>query len=87
VAFVKERTENNGIRDEIQATANRIATILQGKGEITLGQLAVEAKLECHMCDWAIGYLVQQNEVEITPDGNSFKIRKKKPDTHAPVFI
>jgi hypothetical protein len=44
MAFVTENSEDNGIRDEIQAAANQIAKTLQEKGEITLGQLTAEAK-------------------------------------------
>jgi hypothetical protein len=85
--LVKENAAANAVRDEIRAAANHIATSLQKKGEIALDQLASEARLDSHICDWAIGYLVQQDEIEIMRDGNSFTIRRKKPDTHAPVFI
>ena len=84
---MKENTAGKTIRDEIQAAANHIAKSLQEKGDTALEQLTSEAKLESHICDWAIGYLVRQDEIEIMRDGNSFAIRRKKPDTHAPVFI
>jgi hypothetical protein len=74
-------------REEIQAASSRIAKTLQEKGEVPLEHLARETNFESHIFEWAIGYLIRQDEVEIMRNGESLVIRRKKPDTHAQVFI
>ncbi len=74
-------------RDEIQNASAQIAKTLQDDGLVAVELLARELKLDRPVFDWAIGYLVHDDEVEITRDGDSFLIRRKKPDTHAAVFI
>jgi hypothetical protein len=84
---VKDYPATRITRDEIQNAAAQIAKSLQEDGLVAMERLARELKLDRPVFDWAIGYLVHQDEVEIIRDGDSFLIRRKKPDTHAAVFI
>ena len=52
-----------------------------------LAQIQQETNCEYRIFDWAIGWLLEEDEVEITAAGGSFSIRRKEPDTGAPVFI
>jgi hypothetical protein len=85
--FLKEKTTGNITRDEVQTASAQIVKTIQEKGQVRLEQLARETEFESHIFEWAIGYLIHQDEIEITRDGESLMIRRKKPDTHAPVFI
>jgi hypothetical protein len=43
--------------------------------------------MEEHIFNWALGWLMQQDAIEIVPDGESFRVRRKEPDTSNPIFI
>jgi hypothetical protein len=75
------------VREEIQAASAQIVRALQEREESGLEQLANETKIENHIFNWSIGYLLQQDEIEIERENDSFLIRRKKPNTHAAVFI
>ncbi len=82
-----DKTADNIVREQVQSAARIIAKKLHERGEIPLAQLQQEMKYDEPLFNWAIGWLVQEDEVELTSAGNSFSIHRKEPNTHAAVFI
>jgi Winged helix-turn-helix domain (DUF2582) len=65
------------MQEQIGTTAGAIWQALNIKGELTLVQLKREVKGRAPIFDWAIGWLAREDEVVITPEKRSFRIRLK----------
>jgi hypothetical protein len=68
------------MREEIGLTAGKIWHVLDARGELPLAQLKKEVKGKTSIFDWAIGWLLREDKIVITPEKRSFHIRLK--DAH-----
>ncbi|HVA94131.1 MAG TPA: winged helix-turn-helix domain-containing protein [Candidatus Dormibacteraeota bacterium] len=84
---MRDKTADNVVREQVESAARIIAKSLHERGELPLGQFQQEMKYDEHIFNWAIGWLVQEDEVELISAGDSFRIHRKEPNTHAAVFI
>ena len=65
------------MEEEIGKTAGAIWDALNAKGELSLSELKKTVKGQKPTFDWAIGLLARENQIAITPEKRSFRIRLK----------
>ena len=82
-----EQATGKVVRDQIESAARMIAKNLHGRGEVPLAQLQQESGVDSRIFDWAIGWLLKDDEIEVRSSGAAFSVLRKEPDTSAPVFI
>jgi len=77
--------EGKGItmEEEIGKTAGAIWDALNTKGELSLSELKKAVKGKEPTFDWAIGWLARENQIAITPEKRSFRIRLKQQQAKA----
>ena len=66
------------MEEEIGKTAGAIWDALNTKGELSLSELKKAVKGKEPTFDWAIGWLARENQIVITLEKRSFRIRLKK---------
>jgi winged helix-turn-helix protein DUF2582 len=66
------------MEEEIGKTAGAIWDVLNTRGELSLSELKNAVKGQKPTFDWAIGWLARENQVAITPEKRSFRIRLKQ---------
>ena len=71
------------MEEEIGKTAGAIWDVLNTRGELSLSELKNAVKGQKPTFDWAIGWLARENQVAITPEKRSFRIRLKHEQTKA----
>jgi hypothetical protein len=77
--------ERKGIKmeEEIGKTAGAIWDALNTRGELSLSELKKAVKGKEPTFDWAIGWLAREDQIVITPDKRSFRIRLKQAQASA----
>lgn len=75
----KEATMQEGIG----TTAGAIWQALNAKGELSLPQLKKAVRGKPPLFDWAIGWLAREDNIVITPEKRSFRIRLKETQARA----
>ncbi len=71
------------MEEEIGKTAGAIWDALNTRGEQSLSELKKAVKGNESTFDWAIGWLARENQIVITPEKRSFRIRLKKEQAKA----
>jgi winged helix-turn-helix protein DUF2582 len=71
------------MEEEIGRTAGAIWDVLNTKGELSLSELKNAVKGPKPTFDWAIGWLARENQIVITPEKRSFRIRLKQEQAKA----
>jgi len=66
------------MHEEIGTAAGAIWDVLNTKGELSLGELKKEVKGKEPTFDWAIGWLAREDQIVITPEKRSFRIRLRE---------
>ena len=72
------RRKRNHNEEEISKIAGAIWDALNTKGELSLSELKKAVKGQERTFDWAIGWLARENQLAITPEKRSFRIRLKQ---------
>lgn len=65
------------MQDEIGKTAGAIWDALNTRGEQSLKDLRKAVKGKEPTFDWAIGWLAREDQIVITPEKRSFRVRLK----------
>jgi hypothetical protein len=76
-----------GLRGQVDASSQQIAKYLHESGDFELNELQGNIGVDEHVFHWALGWLLQQDAVEVFPEGDSFRVRRKEPDTSKPILI
>ena len=63
------------MEEEIGKTAGAIWDALNTRGELSLSELKKAVKGKEPTFDWAIGWLAREDQIVITPEKRSFRIR------------
>jgi len=71
------------MEEEIGKTAGAIWDALNTRGELSLSELKKAAKGKEPTFDWAIGWLAREDQIVITPEKRSFRIRLKQAQASA----
>jgi Winged helix-turn-helix domain (DUF2582) len=71
------------MEEEIGKTAGAIWNALNTRGEQTLSELKKTVKGKEPTFDWAIGWLARENQIAITREKRSFRIRLKQEQAKA----
>ena len=71
------------MEEEIGKTAGAIWDALNTRGEQALSELKKAVKGKGPTFDWAIGWLARENQIAITPEKRSFRIRLKQEQAKA----
>ena len=71
------------MQEEIGTTAGAIWDALNTRGEQPLSELKKAVKGKEPIFDWAIGWLARENQIVITPEKRSFRIRLKQAQASA----
>lgn len=71
------------MQEEIGKTAGAIWDALNTRGEQSLSELKKVAKGKEPTFNWAIGWLEREDQIVITPDKRSFRIRLKQAQASA----
>ena len=71
------------MEEEIGKAAGTIWDALNTKGELSLSELKKKVKGKQPIFDWAIGWLARENQIAITPEKRSFRIRLKQEEAKA----
>jgi hypothetical protein len=71
------------MEEEIGKTAGAVWDVLNAKGELSLSELRKAVKGQEPTFDWAIGWLARENQIAITPEKRSFRIRLKQEQAKA----
>jgi len=71
------------MEEEIGKTAGAIWDALNTRGEQSLGELKKAVKGKEPTFDWAIGWLARENQIVITREKRSFRIRLKQDQAKA----
>lgn len=71
--YPKEAT----LKDEIGSVAGSIWTALNAKGELPLTQLKKETGSKSPVFEWAIGWLAREDNIVVTREKRSFRVRLK----------
>jgi hypothetical protein len=71
------------MEEEIGKTAGEIWDALNTRGEQSLSELKKAVKGKEPSFDWAIGWLARENQIVITPEKGSFRIRLKQEQAKA----
>lgn len=66
------------MHEEIGTAAGAIWDALNTKGELSLGELKKKVKGKEPTFDWAIGWLAREDQIVITPEKRSFRIRLRE---------
>ena len=66
------------MQEEIGTTAGAIWQTLSNKSELSLAQLKKAVKGKPPVFDWAIGWLAREDQIVITPEKRSFRIRLRE---------
>ena len=66
------------MEEEIGKTAGEIWGVLNTKGELSICELKKAVKGKEPTFDWAIGWLARENQIVITPEKRSFRIRLRE---------
>jgi len=77
------RREGITIEEEIGKTAGAIRDALNTRSEQSLSELKIAVKGKEPTFDWAIGWLARENQIAITPEKRSFRIRLKQAQASA----
>ncbi len=67
------------MQEEIGTTAGAIWQALTNDGELSLTQLKRQVQGTSPVFDWAIGWLAREDQIVITKERRSFRIRLKEP--------
>jgi len=71
------------IEEEIGRTAGAVWDALNTRSEQSLSELKIAVKGKEPTFDWAIGWLARENQIAITPEKRSFRIRLKQEQAKA----
>ncbi len=71
------------MEEEIGKTAGAIWDVLNTRGELSPSELKKAVKGKEPAFDWAIGWLARENQIAITPEKRSFRIRLKQEQARA----
>ncbi len=71
------------MEEEIGKTAGAIWDVLNTTGEQSLSELKKAVKGNEPTFDWAIGWLARENQIVITAEKRSFRIRLKQEQAKA----
>ena len=71
------------MEEEIGKIAGAIWDARNTRGEQSLSELQKAVKGEEPTFDWAIGWLARENQIVITPEKRSFRIRLKQAQASA----
>lgn len=66
------------MEEEIGKTAGAVWDVLNTKGELSLSELKKAVTGKEPTFNWAIGRLARENQIAITPEKRSFRIRLKQ---------
>ena len=66
------------MEEEIGKTAGAISQALSTQGELSLTQLKNQVKAKAPVFDWAIGWLAREDQIVITPEKGTFRIRLRE---------
>lgn len=67
------------MHEEIGTTAGAIWQALTNDGELSLSQLKRQVHGKSPVFDWAVGWLAREDQIVITKERRSFRIRLKEP--------
>ena len=84
---MKENVIANSTREEVRNASQRLVGVLNERKEMGLELLKGEMGLEGDILSWAIGWLIRDDAVEVIPNGSSYSVRRKEPDTSKPILI
>lgn len=84
---MKENVIANSVREEIHSASQRLVDVLNERHEMGLELLKEETDLEAHVLNWAVGWLLRDEAIEIIPGGGSYSVRRKEPDTSKPILL
>ena len=71
------------IEEEIGRTAGAVWDALNTRSEQSLSELKIAVKGKEPTFDWAIEWLARENQIAITPEKRSFRIRLKQEQAKA----
>lgn len=77
----------NGTREDVDIASQRIAKVLHERGEMGLELLKEETRFESHIFNWAVGWLIRDDAIDVIGNGGSYSLRRKEPDTSKPILI
>ena len=73
-------SETDAPREQIRLTSELIFDVLYHQdGEMDIEQLREKVTHSMPFFDWAIGWLAEEDDIEIIPKDASFAIRRKAP--------
>ena len=84
---MKENVIVNNTREEVHKASQHLVEVLNERKEVGLELLKEEMGLESDILSWAIGWLIRDDAVEVIPNGGSYSVRRKEPDTSKPILI
>jgi hypothetical protein len=84
---MKENVVANATREEVHNASRLLVEVLNERKEMGLELLKEETGMESDILSWAIGWLVRDDMVEVIPNGGSYSVRRKEPDTSKPILI
>ena len=67
------------VQEEIRLAAESIFSALYHEGEMTLDTLQERVNWKSPIFDWALGWLVGKQDVEVKPRDSSFVLRRAAP--------
>jgi hypothetical protein len=74
-----EHSAKAQIVENIRAVSELIFDVLYREGDMEMGKLKKEVKHESPVFDWAIGWMVNEDDIEIVPAGDSYTIKRNGP--------
>jgi Winged helix-turn-helix domain (DUF2582) len=66
------------MQKEIGQMAGAVWASLNTKGELALAQLKKEVNGKAPIFDWAVGWLAREDQIVITPEKRSFRLRLRE---------
>jgi hypothetical protein len=84
---MKENVIANSTREEVRNASQHLVGVLNERKEMGLELLKEKMGLESDILSWAIGWLIRDDAVEVIPNGCSYSVRRKEPDTSKPILI
>lgn len=74
-------------RDDVHLASQHVVEVLNERHEMGLEALKEETGLDTRILNWAVGWLMRDDAVEVFPEGGSYSVRRKEPDTSKPILI
>jgi hypothetical protein len=78
--FMTEHSHSTtNVLENIRAVSELIFDVLYREGDMELGRLKQEVKHESPVFDWAIGWLIGKDDIEVVSANGSYTVRRNGP--------